>query len=377
MHKTLDYALKEAYDTGYEDGITSVVKAAEEDMKLLLNQVKNGQLDYRLGSYCCNCYLLESLKMSVTDPKDLLLTALRAGDAKRSRSTQVQIGPSEVGGCRRKVWYRLNNQPETNDNELKLAAIMGTAIHAEIEKALADNPDVLIETEVEYNGMKAHIDCFVPGTGDVIDWKTSKIKNLGYFPSKQQRWQVQLYGYLLAKNGYAVNRVSLVAIARDGDERDVKVHTEDYDESIALEALGWLAAVKEAKEAPAPEKDASYCQFYCKFYDASGQMGCVGLKKELTPVSDVIIDDVDVDKNALLYLQLAAQIKELEKHQDSLKASFEGLLGTTNSGIEVSWTTVKGRESVDSSEVEKLLGFVPKKVGAESQRLSIKQIGGK
>jgi CRISPR/Cas system-associated exonuclease Cas4 (RecB family) len=315
--------------------------------------------------------------MSVTDPKELLLTALRAGDAKRSRSTQVQIGPSEVGGCRRKVWYRLNDQPETNDNELKLAAIMGTAIHAEIERALADNKDVLIETEVEYNGMKAHIDCFVPSTGDVIDWKTSKIKNLGYFPSTQQRWQVQLYGYLLAKNGYAVNRVSLVAIARDGDERDVKVHTEDYDESIALEALGWLAAVKEAKEVPAPEKDASYCQHYCKFYDASGQMGCVGLKKELTSVSEVIIDDVDVDKNALLYLQLASQIKELEKQQDSLKTSFEGLLGVTPSGIEVSWTTVRGRESVDSSEVEKLLGFVPKKVGPESQRLTVKQSGGK
>jgi CRISPR/Cas system-associated exonuclease Cas4 (RecB family) len=313
----------------------------------------------------------------VTDPKELLLTALRAGDAKRSRSTQVQIGPSEVGGCRRKVWYRLNNQPETNGNELKLAAIMGTAIHAEIEKALADNPDVLIETEVEYNGMKAHIDCFVPSTGDVIDWKTSKVRNLSYFPTLQQRWQVQLYGYLLAKNGYAVNRVSLVAIARDGDERDVKVHTEDYNESIALEALGWLAAVKEAKEPPAPEKDASYCQFYCKFYESSGEIGCVGLKKERTPVSDVIITDVDVDKNALLYLQLAAQIKELEKEQDSLKASFEGLLGTTNSGIELSWTTVKGRESVDSDEVEKLLGFVPKKVGAESQRLSIKQSGGK
>jgi CRISPR/Cas system-associated exonuclease Cas4 (RecB family) len=313
----------------------------------------------------------------MTDPKELLLTALKAGDAKRSRSTQVQIGPSEVGGCRRKVWYRLNNQPETNGGELKLAAIMGTAIHAEIERALADNPDVLIETEVEYNGMKAHIDCFVPSTGDVIDWKTSKVRNLGYFPTNQQRWQVQLYGYLLAKNGYAVNRVSLVAIARDGDERDVKVHTEDYDESIALEALGWLAAVKEAKEPPAPEKDASYCQFYCKFYESSGEIGCVGLKKERTPVSSLLIEDVDIDKNALLYLQLAAQIKELETQQDSLKASFEGVLGITNSGIEVSWTTIKGRESVDSDEVEKLLGFVPKKVGAESQRLSIKQNGGK
>ena len=313
----------------------------------------------------------------MTDPKELLLTALRAGDAKRARSTQVQIGPSEVGGCRRKVWYRLNDQPETNDGELKLASIMGTAIHAEIERALADNPDVLIETEVEYNGMKAHIDCFVPSTGDVIDWKTSKVRNLSYFPTNQQRWQVQLYGYLLAKNGYAVNRVSLVAIARDGDERDVKVHTEDYNESIALEALGWLAAVKEAAEAPAPEKDASYCQHYCKFYDASGQMGCVGLKKERIPVSDVIIADVDIDKNALLYLQLAGKIKELETQQDSLKASFEGVMGTTNSGIELSWTTVKGRESVDSDEVEKLLGFVPKKVGAESQRLSVKQSGGK
>ena len=315
--------------------------------------------------------------MKATDPKELLLTALKAGDAKRSRSTQVQIGPSEVGGCRRKVWYRLNDQPETNDNELKLAAIMGTAIHAEIEKALADNKDVLIETEVEYNGMKAHIDCFVPGTGDVIDWKTSKVKNLSYFPSNQQRWQVQLYGYLLSKNGYTVNRVSLVAIARDGDERDIKVHTEDYNEAIALEALNWLSAVKEAKEAPAPEKDASYCQFYCKFYDATGQMGCVGLKKERTSVSEVIIADEDVDRNALLYLQLAEQIKELEKQQDSLKTSFEGLLGTTASGIEVSWTTVKGRETIDSTEVEKLLGFVPKKVGAESQRLSIKQSGGK
>jgi len=313
----------------------------------------------------------------VTDPKELLLTALRAGDAKRSRSTQVQIGPSELGGCRRKVWYRLNDQPETNDDELKLAAIMGTAIHTEIEKALSDNPDVLLETEVEYNGMKAHIDCFVPGTGDVIDWKTSKIKNLGYFPSTQQRWQVQVYGYLLAKNGHKVERVSLVAIARDGDERDVKVHTEPYNEAMALEALGWLSAVKEAAEAPAPEKDASYCQFYCKFYDASGQMGCVGLKKERTPVNEVIIDDAEVDKNALLYLQLATQIKELEKQQESLKASFEGLLGTTSSGIELSWTTVKGRETVDSDEVEKLLGFVPKKVGAESQRLSVKQSGGK
>ena len=317
----------------------------------------------------------------ISDPKELLLTVLHAKDAGRDRSKQRQVGPSEIGGCRRKVWYRLQGQPETNDNQSKLAAIMGTAIHAAIEEAIGhldpDGKDYLVETAVEHGDMKAHVDLFIPSTGAVVDWKTSKVKNLSYFPSTQQRWQVQTYGYLLAKNGHDVKRVSLVAIARDGDERDIKVHTEDYDETVALQALNWLEAIKVATEAPDPERDSSYCKFYCKFYDASGEMGCVGIKKEHTAVSDVIIDDADIDKNALLYLQLAAQIKELEKHQDSLKTSFEGLLGITPSGVEVSWTTVKGRESIDSEEVEKLLGFVPKKFGSESQRLSIKQTGGK
>ncbi len=72
----------------------------------------------------------------MTDAKELLINVLRAKDASRSRSVQTQVGPSELGGCRRKVWYRLNAQPETNENELKLAAIMGTAIHAAIEEAI-------------------------------------------------------------------------------------------------------------------------------------------------------------------------------------------------------------------------------------------------
>jgi len=315
--------------------------------------------------------------MTTTDPKELLLTALRAGDAKRSRSTQVQIGPSELGGCRRKVWYRLNDQPETNDNEMKLAAIMGTAIHAEIERALADNPDVMIETAVEYNGMKAHIDCFVPGTGDVIDWKTSKVKNLSYFPSTQQRWQVQTYGYLLAKNGHDVKRVSLVAIARDGDERDVKVHTEDYSEAMALEALGWLEAIKASEVAPEPEREENYCAFYCKFYDASGQLGCVGLKKERIASQEVLIQDKDASINAMKYLQLDEKIKELTKDKDSLKSALEGIAGVTDTGIQVRWNKVAGPTSVDKDEVLAKLGFVPTKQGADSLRLTIKQSGGK
>ena len=319
--------------------------------------------------------------MAIEDPKELLLHVLHAKDASRDRSMQTEVGPSEIGGCKRKVWYRLNAQPHTNENQSKLAAIMGTAIHAAIEEAIGaidpEGKEYLVETEVAYGDMKAHVDLFIPSSGAVVDWKTSKIKNLGYFPSNQQRWQVQLYGYLLSKNGYEVKTVNLVAIARDGSEKDIKVHTEPYDEVMALSALSWLANVKASTVLPEPEKDQSFCKDYCQYYDVTEQMGCGGLKKERIVLSEVVIEDVEVDKHALHYLQLDSKIKELEKERETLKESLIGSTGTTASGIEISWTTVKGRESVDAKEVEKLLGFVPKVVGNESTRLNIKSIGGK
>ena len=312
------------------------------------------------------------------DPKELLIKALHERENKRPRSTQVQIGPSELGGCRRKVWYKLNNQPETNENELKLAAIMGTAIHTAIEKALADNKEVLIEQTVEHNGMKAHVDLYIPGTGDVVDWKTVKVKNLTYFPSLQQRWQVHTYGYLIEQSGLGkVHNVHLVAIPRDGDERDVKVHSEKYDSSIALEALSWLAGVKESQTPPEPEKDESYCKFYCKYYDASGEMGCVGLKKERTKTELPLIEDRSAADKALTYLQLDSQIKELTNQKESLKEELAGVVGVTDTGVEVRWSSVAGAKQVNKELVQELLGFVPTLEGKESLRLSIKHTGGK
>lgn len=315
--------------------------------------------------------------------KDFLVQILHAKENTRARSNQVQIGPSELGGCRRKVYYRLHDQHPTNDNEMKLAAIMGTAIHAAIENAieLADpeGKKYLVEQEVEYGDMKAHIDLWIPETGDVVDWKTVKKTNLSYFPSTQQRWQVQVYGYLLEKSGKGKpTTVNLVAIPRDGDERDIKVHSEPYDPAIAEEALNWLAAVKEATTAPEPERDENYCKFYCKYYDASGDIGCVGLKKkDGSGAEENLIADPDADKAALLYLQLGAQIKELEAQQDSLKESLAGLLGVTQSGLAINWTTVSGRKTIDTKALEDNGIEIPYKEGKESQRLTIKQTGGK
>lgn len=314
------------------------------------------------------------------DIKEKLIEALHNKDKSRSRSKQTQIGPSELGGCAKKVWYRLNDQEITNHKTKKLAAIMGTAVHKAIEEAFQhEDPtaeNYAIETEVEAYGIKSHIDFYIPSTGQVVDWKTVKIKNLSYFPSRNQRWQIQTYAHLLKANGYDVKTVQLVAIARDGDEDDIKVHTEDYDPAVAEEALQWLENIRSYVFAPEPEKDAAYCKSYCQFYDETGKIGCAGLKKELTKPSEVVIEDEIIDNDALLYIQLGNQIDSLEDQRDAIKASFEGVFGRTKSGVEISWTTVAGRQSIDSEKVKQLLGEVPMKpAGKESVRLNIKQIG--
>jgi len=303
-----------------------------------------------------------------------LIKAVTASSKGSSRSLQKQVGPSEIGGCRRKTWLKINGYQSTNPNTLRLSAIMGTAIHTYIQEAFERQDPFkeryILEGEFEYEGLMGHVDMYDKENCEVVDWKTVKKTNLTYFPSKQQRMQVQLYGYLLTKNGTEVKTVTLVAIPRDGDERDIVYHSEPYDESVALAGLAWLKEVQEMTEAPAPEKDAFFCQHYCNFYDKTGMVGCTGKGK--AEAEGALIEDEEARSAARDYLQVISEINELEKAKDSLKVMLEGISGVTPEGIKVVWSSVAGRKSVDEDKVRELLGEVPVKYGKESYRLSVK-----
>jgi hypothetical protein len=303
-----------------------------------------------------------------------LIKAVTASSKGSSRSLQKQVGPSEIGGCRRKTWLKINGYQSTNPNTLRLSAIMGTAIHTYIQEAFERQDPFkeryILEGEFEYEGLMGHVDMYDKENCEVVDWKTVKKTNLTYFPSKQQRMQVQLYGYLLTKNGTEVKTVTLVAIPRDGDERDIVFHSEPYDESVALAGLAWLKEVQEMTEAPAPEKDAFFCQHYCNFYDATGTVGCTGKGK--AEAEGALIEDEEARSAARDYLQVISEINELEKAKDSLKVMLEGISGVTPEGIKVIWSSVAGRKSIDEDKVRELLGDVPVKYGRESYRLSVK-----
>jgi hypothetical protein len=308
-----------------------------------------------------------------------LIKVITASQKDSARSKQIEVGPSEIGGCRKKVWLKLQGQEKVNSNTLRLSSIMGTAIHSYIQESFhAQDPfgeKFLLEQEFQSDFLKGHVDMYDIENQEVVDWKTTKKSNLTYFPSKQQRWQVQVYGWLLEKNDKPVKNVTLVAIARDGDERDIVYHTEPYDAKIAEEAINWLVEVKEMKEAPAPEKDAFFCKSYCGYYDATGLKGCVGKGK--AQAEGAIIEDDEARSAAKNYLQVVSDINELEKKKDSLKGILEGVSGMTPEGIKVTWSEVAGRKSIDEAYVshffEKHGEPIQYKHGRTSVRLTVKE----
>jgi len=304
-----------------------------------------------------------------------LIKTITANAKGSARSLQEEVGPSEIGGCRRKVYMKIKGYVPTNLNTIKLPAIMGTAIHTHIQQAFHKQDPFseryLLEEEFEAEGIKGHVDLYDKLNCEVVDWKTVKKSNLSYFPSKQQRWQVQLYGWLISQNDLEVKNVTLVAIPRDGDERDIVFHTEPYDKSIAMEAIEWLERVREYSDGlPPAEKDPFFCKFYCGFYDASGMKGCAGRPK--SEAEGAVIDDPELSSAAKEYLQTVSTIGELEKTKESLKAKLEGVNGVTTEGIKVSWSSIAGRKMVDEDRVKELLGEVPVRYGRESIRLSVK-----
>jgi hypothetical protein len=305
--------------------------------------------------------------------KETLVNALVAADDARPRSRQKTVGVSSLGDCRRRVWHFAKGDVGTNPTS-RLAAILGTAIHAHIEQAIVSET-ALIEHRIEIDGLPpATIDYFDTATGEVVDWKTIKLSGRDYFVSQQKRWQVQVYGYLLEKSGHTVKTVTLVGIPRDGDENDIIVYSEPYDPAIAEQALSWLDDVMARTEAPAPERDAvSFCQKYCQFYGSL----CAGIPKDMAGEA---ITDNDATEAAKQYKLVSEQIKQLETAKDGLKAQLEGVSGVTIDGIKVSWSEIAGRKTPDTDEILKLLQThfdesmtqLPNKIGAPSLRLTVK-----
>lgn len=269
-----------------------------------------------------------------------VIEALIAADDARPR-TKAGAGVSSLGDCARKVFHVLRRDKAVNPDVKRLPAILGTAIHAAIETAVAvtgGRHEVPVTVPgIDLKGSADRID-----GGAVEDYKTTSLKNLKWIkshgPSTNQRWQVHVYAlaWNAAQDAFEepdfVDTVRLIFIARDGTEDDVFVWEEPYDERVAFEAIEWFKGVQDAFRfnfEPEPEKPASYCRSWCQFY---GQL-CPGISSD---------DDLPVRHDpwtaeaAEEYLTAHEDGKDAEERKAAARTALDGATGVYG-GYEVTW----------------------------------------
>lgn len=176
-------------------------------------------------------------------------------EANAHRSQQVDVGPSELGDlCERKLAYRIAGAQPVNTRSDPWPAIVGTAIHEWLERAINRYQDVagaqrwLTELTVTPSPLvTGHSDLYDTWTCTVIDWKTKGEKPMREFrahgPSPDHVAQVHLYGLGQIKAGRKVERVAIVALPRSGWLAGMAVWSAPYDPSIARAALERLETV--------------------------------------------------------------------------------------------------------------------------------------
>ena len=189
---------------------------------------------------------------------DYLLSIYQEGIDDHPRSAQRLIGPSEIGGCERKIGFKLAYGSTMAQEPGGWAAHVGTTQHAwadwwwrkKMKRGELRMPDgserflsdVKVDQIVPWVA-GGTIDLFDKLLGRVIDWKhpgqsTGKKVKAGYV-SPGYYAQAMTYGLGLQRMGYVVNDVALcfIAVGADGIKKQATFKVWPFDPAVAWDRL--------------------------------------------------------------------------------------------------------------------------------------------
>lgn len=179
-----------------------------------------------------------------------LRAAILITDAQRPRSTQVAIGPSELGHpCTRRLAYKLMDHPRINTIQTTTwGAIIGTSVHATLADAFTDANTrlgrirYLVEQSVEIRpGLRGTCDLYDFDRACPIDHKVVPLPTLRQYrltgPGTTYRVQAHAYGTGIRRLGLPVETVGVAFYPRASDLAQLYVWTEPYNPDLVTEAL--------------------------------------------------------------------------------------------------------------------------------------------
>jgi PD-(D/E)XK nuclease superfamily len=267
----------------------------------------------------------------MTSTSELLLRY----DRKRARSQQVELGMSEVGGCRRRAGYRLAGTPPTNPTG-SVQAAMGTAIHEVVAREMAEvaEPGDLVEHEVRFAGLVGHLDRYEAAAACVRDTKTTSSRWLEHLklhgPDENHRWQITLYGAALTREGRPVQRTAIDYLARDTGEEWTS-EAPFRPDLYARAALEWLRRVRETPVQYLPRDytpDSTICHT-CPFAELCWPAGL----ESKTAMAVLYEEDPDAAKWADELWEARETIKKAKEREKRAKGALEAIRPDAGMGI--------------------------------------------
>jgi hypothetical protein len=176
--------------------------------------------------------------------RDVLLAPMRKAMAEHPRNHQAQAGPSDVGGCKRKLAHQLLYADEFEAAPSGWASMKGTVLHAWYD-GLVRQPgwfsDLALPQSVACVA-GGTLDLYVAPARTVIDLKfpgtaSHKAARAGRLSSGYYV-QLMTYGLGLEQLGMAVEKVGLLVVPMCGDNLDDAIYWEwEFDRAVAEAAL--------------------------------------------------------------------------------------------------------------------------------------------
>lgn len=294
---------------------------------------------------------------------------LLAWDASRPRSQQIDIGWSDIGGCRRRAGYRMHHTVPSNTGG-SVQAVLGTAVHdaytailKQLQAAGRIPAEDLIEHEVTFAGVTGHLDRYEHDTLTVDDLKTSTDRWIDHValhgPPTDHRWQVSGYAAGLIAQGIPVRHVRLDYVARDTG-RIWTWGPHPVDKQAIADAVTWIKTVASTPLdllARDYAPDSSFCQ-HCPFRDLCWEGGIA----ERDPRTVLYVVDPDATAWAERLWRARRDKADAEAREAEARGALDALRPDLEPGqsavVDIGWrhalkfTYKRGAKRLDRAAVE-------------------------
>jgi len=305
----------------------------------------------------------------MTDFLDELYADLLADELDRPRSQQVEIGGSGLFGCRAEHVLRLNGVPQS-DPRLSWEAFVGSAIDHRIGEArLRRHPELIVQQQLAYRGVKFTVDEYSPNEKLLRDWKTKDdaracVKAVRMMTNNlrghdQKRAQLHGGAAALIEAGHDVESIQLVFLPRSGGFKGARLFTEPFSREWADKGVEWAHEVIDLAD-PVNEADieglrdanTTFCYSYCPYVTT-----CRGEGEPDTDTDEVLSD------LAQRYIAAKSDEDEAKARREYYRELLTGAAPIVTGGWQVSWSRdtrhLEDEEEVDLDAVKFIVGHVP------------------